>query len=58
MFYCCYVKEEQRRNWHILSRLTEILDNVKNVLDEWNNFDTSDSGNILSIVHNTMVYAL
>ena len=51
-------RNNKRRNWHILSRLTEMIDNAKNVLDEWNKPDTSDSGNILSIVHNTMAYAL
>ena len=38
----------KRGNWCILSRLTEMIDNVKNVLDESNKVDTSDSGNILS----------
>ena len=51
-------RKTKRGNWCILSRLTEMLDNVKNVLDERNKSDTSDSGNILSIVYNTMVYAL
>ena len=48
-------RKTKRGNWCILSRLTEMLDNVKNVLDERN---TSHSGNILSIVYNTMAYAL
>ena len=51
-------RKSKRRNWDILSRLTEMLDNLKNVLDEWNKSDTSDSGNTFSIVHNTMAYAL
>ena len=51
-------RKNKRRNWHILSRLTEMLDNMKNVLDEWNKSDTSNSGNSLSNVHNTMAYAL
>ena len=45
-------------NLCILSILTEMLDNVKNVLDERNKSDTSDSGNILSSVYNTMAYTL
>ena len=51
-------RKTKRRNWHKLSRLTEMLDNLKNVLDEWNKSDTSDSGNSLSSEHNTMAYAL
>ena len=51
-------RKTKRGNWCILSRLTEMLDNVKNVLDERNKSDTSDSGNIISIVYNTMAYAL
>ena len=51
-------RKTKRGNWCILSRLTEMLDNVKNVLDERNKSDTSDSGNILSIVYNSMASAL
>ena len=51
-------RKTKRGNWCILSRLTEMLDNMKNVLDERNKSDTSDSGNILSIVYNTMAHAL
>ena len=51
-------RKTKRGNWCLLSRLNEMLDNVKNVLDERNKSDTSDSGNILSIVYNTMTYAL
>ena len=51
-------RKTKRGKWCILSRLTEMLDNMKNVLDERNKSDTSDSGNILSIVYNTMEYAL
>ena len=51
-------RKTKRGNWCILSRLTEMLDNVKHVLDERNTYDTSYSGNILSIVYNTMAYAL
>ena len=52
------LRKTKRGNWCILSRLTEMLDNVKNVLDERNTSDTSHSGNILSIVYNTIAYAL
>ena len=41
-------KNTKRGNWCILSKLTEMLDNMKNVLNERNKSDTSDSGNILS----------
>ena len=51
-------RKTKRGNWCILPRLTEMLDNVKNVLDGRNKSDTSDSGYILSIVYNTMAYAL
>ena len=51
-------RKTKRGNWCMLSRLTEMLDNVKDVLDERNKADTSDSGNILLIVYNTMAYAL
>ena len=51
-------RETKRGNWCLLSRLIEMLDNVKNVLDERNTSDTSHLGNILSIVYNTMAYAL
>ena len=51
-------RETKRESWCILSRLTEMLDNEKNVLDERNKSDTSHSGNILSTVYNTMAYAL
>ena len=51
-------RKTKRGNWCILSRLTEMLDNVKNVLDERNKSDTSDSDNILSIVYSAMAYAL
>ena len=51
-------RKTKRGNWCMLSRLTEMLDNVKNVLDDRNISDTSDSGNILSIVYHTMAYAL
>ena len=51
-------RKTKRGNWCILSRLTEMLDNMKNVLDERNKSDTSDSNNILSIVYNTMAYGL